>query len=48
MTISGQELGDGDVFIFEPNDIADPIFHEDCTVLCVKVPSVPGDKYEVL
>ena len=48
MTISGQELGDGDVFIFEPNDIADPIFHEDGTVLCVKVPSVPGDKYEVL
>lgn len=48
MTIAGEDLVAGDVFVFEPMEIADPIFHEDCTVLCVKVPSIPGDKYEVL
>lgn len=48
MTIQGQKLEKGDVFIFEPGDIADPEFHEDCTVVCVKVPSIKGDKYEVL
>ena len=48
MTIDGTLLVPGDVFTFEPGDIADPVFHEDCKVLCVKTPSIPGDKYEVL
>jgi quercetin dioxygenase-like cupin family protein len=48
MTVAGSEMHPGDVFVFEPGDIADPIFHEDCQVLCVKTPSLPGDKYEVL
>ena len=37
----------GTIFVLEPNEVADPIFHEDCQVLCVKVPSIKGDKYEV-
>lgn len=48
MIIQDKELNSGDVFVFTPGEIADPIFLEDCTVLVVKVPSIPGDKYEVL
>lgn len=45
MRVCDTELVSGDIFIIEPNEVADPIFHEDCTIVCVKVPSVPGDKY---
>jgi quercetin dioxygenase-like cupin family protein len=45
MYMCGVELITGDTFIVEPNEVADPIFHEDCTVLCIKTPSIPGDKY---
>lgn len=47
MLICGKEINPWEVFIFEPGEIADPVFLEDCKVLCVKVPCVPGDKYEV-
>jgi quercetin dioxygenase-like cupin family protein len=47
MLIKDKELSDGDVFIFEKGEVADPIFLEDCTVVCVKVPSIPTDKYVV-
>lgn len=47
MTICGELIEPGTIFVLEPNEIADPIFHEDCQVLCVKVPSIKGDKYEV-
>lgn len=47
MTIQGTELNAGDVFVFETGEIADPVFHEDCRVVCVKVPSIPTDKFEV-
>ena len=36
-----------DIFIVHPNHVVDPEFLEDCTVVCVKTPSVAGDKYEV-
>ncbi len=32
--------------VFEPYEVADPIFLEDCEVLVIKTPSVPGDKFE--
>ena len=48
MIIQGKELISGDVFVFNPGEVADPIFLEDCSVLVVKVPSILGDKYEVL
>lgn len=48
MKICEQEIVSGDIFYFEPNDIADPEFLEDCIICCVKTPSVPGDKHEVL
>ena len=45
MKILNKELVSGDVFVILPWEIADPVFLEDCTVLIVKTPSVPGDKY---
>lgn len=47
MIVGGKELSSGDVFVFEKGEIADPVFLEDCTVVCVKVPSIPSDKFEV-
>jgi len=46
MLIQDQEIVGGDVFVFEPYEVADPIFLEDCEVLVIKTPSVPGDKFE--
>ena len=45
MSLNGKELYPNDVFILEPNEIADPIFHEDCIIVCIKVPSLTDDKY---
>lgn len=45
MKICGIELVSGDTFILDPYEVADPIFHEDCTIVCVKIPSDPKDKY---
>jgi len=46
MIIRETRIEPGEIFILEPYEIADPEFLEDCVVLCVKVPSLPGDKYE--
>jgi mannose-6-phosphate isomerase-like protein (cupin superfamily) len=47
MTIQNELIQPGTIFILYPHEIADPIFHEDCVIVCIKTPSVPGDKYEV-
>jgi quercetin dioxygenase-like cupin family protein len=47
MTMQGKELKGGDIFILEPYEIADPEFLEDCQVVCVKVPSIEGDKFNI-
>jgi quercetin dioxygenase-like cupin family protein len=47
MIINGRLLSSGNIFLIEKNEIADPEFLEDCTIVCVKSPSIPGDKYEV-
>ena len=47
MIINGETLTPGNIFLFERNEIAEPEFLEDCTIVCVKTPSIPGDKYEV-
>lgn len=44
---TGHELRAGNLFIYEPNDVADVVFLEDTDLIIVKVPSVPSDKYEV-
>jgi quercetin dioxygenase-like cupin family protein len=48
MTICGTLLSKGDIFTIDAGEVADPIFHEDCKVLCIKSPSLPNDKYEVI
>jgi len=47
MIIQKELLVDGDVFVFEKGEVADPIFLEDCELIVVKVPSIIGDKHEV-
>lgn len=47
MQIQGRILTSGDIFTIFPNEIADPVFLEDCEVVIVKTPSVIGDKYTV-
>jgi hypothetical protein len=47
MIIQGKELNSGDVLVFQKGEIADQIFLEDCTLVVVKVPSIPSDKFEV-
>ena len=44
MTIQNTELNSGDIFILKPFEIADPIFIEDCAILCIKTPCIVGDK----
>lgn len=39
MTIQNKELNGGDIFIIEPWEITDPVFLEDCEIICVKTPS---------
>ena len=47
MSIQEKLLLEGDIFILEPGEIADPIFHERCELIVVKTPSLVDDKYEV-
>ena len=39
MRIQDQELATGDIFILYPWEITNPIFLEDTSIICVKVPS---------
>lgn len=48
MTIQGRLLTAGDIFILEPMELADPVFHEDCQVVCVKAPNFTNDKTTVI
>ena len=47
MTIQNKTLKAGDIFVLEPFEIADPIFVEECEVVCVKVPS-KNDKISII
>lgn len=47
MMVQGKVINPNEIFIFNPYEVSDPVFLEDCKVLCVKTKSVPGDKYEV-
>jgi hypothetical protein len=44
MSIIGNNIEAGQIFVIKPNEVADPVFLTDCRVLIVKTPSVPGDK----
>ncbi len=47
MLIQDTELNSGDIFILHPNEIANPVFIEDCTIITIKTISSIGDKYVV-
>jgi quercetin dioxygenase-like cupin family protein len=47
MMIGGKTLTSGDIFVIEPNEVADPIFLSDCRLVVIKTPSIPTDKYNV-
>lgn len=40
MQIQDQLIVSGDIFIIYPLEIADPIFLEECSIICVKTPSL--------
>ena len=44
MNLNGQDLVSGDIFILYPYEITDVKFLEDCSIVCVKTPSIPDDK----
>lgn len=48
MSINNIEIKVGDIFVISPGEVAAPVFFEDCKILCVKVPSIIGDKYETI
>lgn len=48
MKIHDRDIFEGDIFILEPWEIADPVFLEDCKVLVIRTASVKGDKYELV
>lgn len=47
MTLNGTKLVSGDVFILDPYEITDVHFITDCSIVCVKTPSLPNDKIVV-
>lgn len=47
MIINGNRLISGDVFIIPPYEVTDVKFITDCSVVCVKTPSIPTDKIVV-
>ena len=48
MIINGVHIEAGDIFIIKPNESSAPVFLEDCKIVCVKTPSVIGDKYAII
>ena len=45
--IDGVIYKKGDLFVIHPEFVVDPNFLEDCSIMCVKTPSIVGDKYVV-
>jgi hypothetical protein len=45
MLINNVEYNKSDVFIINKNVISCPLFLEDSEVICIKLPSIPKDKY---
>ena len=47
LLVDDNELKDGQMFLYEPNDVANVKVLEDANLIVVKWPSVPTDKYMV-
>jgi len=46
LNAGGEDLMSGDIFIYEPNDVAQVEFLADTDLIIIKTPSVVGDKYD--
>lgn len=47
MRLNGELFGEGEIFVVEPGEVAEPEFLADCHLVVVKVPSLPDDKFVV-
>ena len=47
LMVSGKHLKEGDMWIYEPNEVSDVEFLDDSELIIVRWPSIPSDKYEV-
>ena len=47
LKINDTIFSSGDIFVIEPNEIADPKFLEDSEVIIVKLPSNTSDKHNI-
>lgn len=47
MLVNGEVMADNDIFSFEAGERISVTFLEDTVLLCIKSPSIAGDKYEV-
>ena len=45
MIINNITYNQNDIFIIHNNIISCPIFLQDCEIICIKMPSIPNDKY---
>jgi len=45
--VGGRTLKKGDMFLYEPNEIADAEVIEDVDVIVIKWPSIPSDKHMI-
>jgi quercetin dioxygenase-like cupin family protein len=45
MTICGETINEGEIFVIDPLEVASPEFLEDCYIVCIKSPGPKGDKY---
>ena len=45
--IDGVVYKKGDLFIIHPDFVVDANFIDDCSIVCIKTPSIMGDKYIV-
>lgn len=44
MVLNNVKLVSGDVFVLDPFEITDVRFITECSIVCVKTPSLPNDK----
>ena len=47
LMVSGKLLSQGDMWIYEPNEVSEVEFLADSELIIVRWPSIPSDKYEV-
>lgn len=47
LVLNNQQFTSGDIFILYPYEITDVKFLTDCSIVCIKTPSLPNDKVKV-